>query len=162
MNLTVLNPLFVSLLPLAAAPILFHLLFRLRKQPRVFSTLMFFHRLDPRLNARRRLREYLILLLRLLLLVALLLALARPSWLGRGKEGSVAMVLVLDNSGSMSGRGREGLPKLNDAVATARTLLARLRPRDSAALVLLVDDPAIPPPRASAPISARSRPCWIA
>ena len=146
MNLTVLNPLFVSLLPLAAAPILFHLLFRLRKQPRVFSTLMFFHRLDPRLNARRRLREYLILLLRLLLLVALLLALARPSWLGRGKEGSVAMVLVLDNSGSMSGRGREGLPKLNEAVATARTLLARLRPRDSAALVLLVDDPAIPPP----------------
>ena len=75
-GLSALNPLFLSLLPLAALPVLFHLFFRLKRRPRAFSTLMFFHRLDPRLNARRRLREWLILLLRTLLILFLLLALA--------------------------------------------------------------------------------------
>ena len=48
---------------------------------------MFFHRLDPKLNARRRLREWLILLLRTLLILFLLLALARPVWFGHGQAG---------------------------------------------------------------------------
>ena len=55
-GLTALNPFFLSLLPLAALPVLFHLFFRLKKTPRAFPTLMFFNRIDPKLNARRRLR----------------------------------------------------------------------------------------------------------
>jgi len=109
-GLTALNPLFLSLLPLAALPVLFHLFFRLKRQPRPFPTLMFFHRLDPKLNARRRLREWLILFLRTLLILFLLLALARPVWLGHGRGGDVAAVLLIDNSGSMSGPGEGGGP----------------------------------------------------
>jgi hypothetical protein len=109
---TALNPLFISLLPLAALPVLFHLFFRLKRRPRPFPTLMFFHRLDPKLNARRRLREWLILLLRALLIIFLLLALARPVWLGHGGGGDVAAVLLIDNSGSMSGTGEGGRTKL--------------------------------------------------
>src|SRR5208337_4757125 len=82
-GLTALNPFFLSLLPLAALPVAFHFFFRLKRQARPFPTLMFFHRLDPKLNARRRLREWLILLLRCLLILFLLLALARPVWFGR-------------------------------------------------------------------------------
>ncbi len=145
-GLSTLNPFFLSLLPLAALPILFHLFFRLKKQARPFPTLMFFHRIDAKLNARRRLREWLILLLRTLLMVALLLALARPVWFGIGKEGTVAVVLIIDNSGSMSGTGERGQSKLKEAVGAARGVIAQLRAQDSAGLVLLVPDPAVPLP----------------
>jgi hypothetical protein len=145
-GLTALNPLFLSLLPLAALPVLFHLFFRLKRQARPFPTLMFFHRLDPKLNARRRLREWLILLLRTLLLLFLLLALARPVWFGHGQEGDVAVVLLIDNSGSMSGPGEGGRTKLKQAVEGARDILAELRGPDRAGIVLLVPDPAAPLP----------------
>jgi hypothetical protein len=136
-----LNPLFLSLLPLAALPVLFHLFFRLKRQARPFSTLMFFHRLDPKLNARRRVREWLILLLRTLLILFLLLALARPVWLGHGQGGDVAVALLIDNSGSMSGPGESGRTKLKQAVDGARDILGGLHDADRAGIVLLVDDP---------------------
>jgi len=153
-GLTALNPLFLSLLPLAALPVLFHLFFRLKKSPRVFPTLMFFHRIDPQLNARRRLREWLILLLRTLLILFVLLALARPVWFGLGKEGSVAVALVIDNSGSMSGPGPDGRSRLREAVDAARGLVGQLRDRDSAGIVLLVNDPVVPPPGGLTPDKA--------
>ncbi|HTV42410.1 MAG TPA: BatA domain-containing protein [Candidatus Sulfotelmatobacter sp.] len=145
-GLTALNPFFLSLLPLAALPVLFHLFFRLKKSPRVFSTLMFFHRLNPMLNARRRLREWLILLLRTLLILCVLLALARPVWFGIGRQGTAAVALVIDNSGSMSGAGAEGRTKLEEAVDAARGIVAQLRDGDSAGIILLVQDPAVPLP----------------
>jgi hypothetical protein len=146
-GLTALNPLFLSLLPLAALPVLFHLFFRLKRHPRPFPTLMFFHRLDPKLNARRRLREWLILLLRTLLILFLLLALARPVWFGHGRGGDMAAVLLIDNSGSMSGPGEGGRTKLKQAVDGAREFIAGLHGTDSAGIVLLVPDPAaaLPP-----------------
>jgi hypothetical protein len=145
-GLTAFNPLFLSLLPLAALPVVFHLFFRLKRQTRPFPTLMFFHRLDPKLNARRRLREWLILLLRTLLIFFLLLALARPVWFGHGQEGDMAVVLLLDNSGSMSGPGESGRTKLKQAVEGARDILADLHAADRAGIVLLVPDPAVPLP----------------
>ena len=145
-SLTVLNPVFLSWLPVAALPVVFHLFFRLKKHSRAFPTLMFFQRLDPKLDARRRLRQWLILLLRTLLILCLLLALARPVWLGIGKEGTVAVALVIDNSGSMSGSGEEDRAKLKQAVDAARSVVLQLGPKDSAGIVLLVDDPAFPLP----------------
>ena len=50
---------FLYLLPLAGLPIVFHLILRQKKRTVVFSTLMFFHRVDPKLNTRRRIREWL-------------------------------------------------------------------------------------------------------
>jgi len=145
-GLTALNPLFLSLLPLAALPVAFHFFFRLKRQTRPFPTLMFFHRLDPKLNARRRLREWLILLLRTLLILFLLLALARPVWFGHGQAGDLAAVLLIDNSGSMSGSGEGGRTKLKQALDGARDLLAELRGPDRAGIVLVVPDPAAPLP----------------
>jgi hypothetical protein len=153
-GLTALNPLFLSMLPLAALPVLFHLFFRLKRRPHPFSTLMFFHRLDPKLNARRRLREWLILLLRTLLILFLLLALARPLWLGHGQGGGAAVVLLIDNSGSMSGPGEGGRTKLKQAVDGARDLLSELHGTDSAGIVLLVPDPAAPLPPGLTPDKA--------
>jgi hypothetical protein len=145
-GLTILNPFFLSLLPLAALPVLFHLFFRLKKQARPFSTLMFFHRIDPKLNARRRLREWFILLLRTLLILFVLLFLSRPVWFGIGKEGEVATVLVIDNSGSMSGTGEGGQSKLKEATDAARGVILQLRDHDKAAIVPVVDDPLAPLP----------------
>lgn len=146
MTFSLLNSFFATLLPLAALPVIFHLFFRLKKQPRAFSTLMFFSRIDPKLNARRRLREWLILLLRTLLILALLLALARPVWFGVGRAGAVAVVLVLDNSGSMSAPAKGAPTKLKQAVEAAHAVLGQLRAKDSAGLALVVADPIVAAP----------------
>ncbi len=134
-------PLFLWLLPLAGLPVVFHLFMRVRKQRHTFSTLMFFHMIDPRLNARRRIKELLVLLLRVLFIIFLLLALARITRPGTGARGPVALVIVLDNSGSMGAPGPDGCPKLDHAVRSASALLSTLTDADSAGLVLLVDDP---------------------
>ena len=63
------------LLPAIALPVIFHLFFRLRRQVRDFPALLFFQRIDPRLSAKRKLHEWLILLLRCLFIALLL---ARP------------------------------------------------------------------------------------
>lgn len=69
---------FLYLLPLMGVPVLFHFLLKQKKRKLVFSTLMFFHRTNPRLHSRRKIRQWLILLMRMLLIAFLLLALSRP------------------------------------------------------------------------------------
>jgi len=136
-------PLFLWMLPLAGVPVVFHLFLKVRKRTRPFPSLMFFVRADPRLSARRRIREWLALLLRMLLIAFLLLALSRPLWLGSGGGGSVAQVLVLDNSASMSGPGAGGRPKLAHTLDGAHALVSAMAPSDTAALVLLVPDTSV-------------------
>jgi len=140
--MNVLNPFFLWLLPLAGLPVLFHLFFKVRRRARVFSSLMFLRKADPRLTARKRLRELLVLLLRVLALLLLLLALARPVWLGKGGGGSVAEVLLVDNSASMNAPGPGGKTKLDLALEAAGALISDLREEDSAAVALVVEDPA--------------------
>ena len=137
------NPLFTWLLPLAGLPVLFHLFFKLKKRPRVFPTLMFFEQIDPQLSARRQIRHWLVLLLRTLFLLFLLLALARPVWLIGGGTGSVAVVCLIDNSGSMSGLADGDRSKLHSAVEAARALVSKLTSKDTAAVITLVDDPTV-------------------
>ncbi|MBM4028777.1 MAG: VWA domain-containing protein, partial [Planctomycetes bacterium] len=136
---------FLYLLPLAGLPILFHLILKQKKRTIIFSTLMFFHRVDPKLNTRRQIREWLLLALRVLTIALLLLALSRPtlrSAVGRG--GKLSLVTIIDNSGSMTAGAPEGdLTKLESAKEGARKLLASLEPDAEAALVLLVEDPAV-------------------
>ncbi|MFO7535268.1 MAG: BatA domain-containing protein [Kiritimatiellia bacterium] len=138
------HPLFLSLLPLALAPVLFHLFFRIRRKAVAFSTFMFFHRLSPRLNARRKVRDWLILLLRVLALAFLLLALSGPLITAAGRGGRTAAVFVLDNSASLSRRAASGGTLLDAAKAAAATALGTLQAGDSAALLLTVRDPAAP------------------
>ena len=141
-GLTIANPAFLWLLPLAGLPLLFHLFFRVRKKVRPFSSLMFFLQAVPQLSARKKIREWLALILRMLTIAFLLLALACPVWLGHGGGGSVAEVVLIDNSGSMSGKTDDDRSKLSEALDAAAGLIADMRPSDTLALALTVEDPA--------------------
>jgi len=136
-----LNPLFLWFLPLAALPILFHLFFKVKKRTRIFPSLLFFQKADPRLSSRKKIREWLTLFLRMLLIALLLLALARLLLLGRGSGGPVASVLVIDNSGSMQATGEDGNSKLTRALAGAGALISDMGEQDVAGIVTLVRDP---------------------
>lgn len=139
---------FLYLLPLAGLPIVFHLILRQRKRTIVFPTLMFFHRVDPKLNTRRRIREWLLLLMRVLMIALILLALSRPTLRSAvGSGGKLSAAVLVDNSGSMTAAADEGdLTKLECAKEGARKLVSSLASDTDAALVLLVDDPAVEVP----------------
>ena len=137
------HPIAAWLLPAVALPILFHLFFRLRRQVREFPSLMFFLRIDPRLSAKRKVHEWLILLLRCLFLLLLILALARPL-LGLKSSGeNVARLILIDNSGSMAAPTLAGISKLTLAERAAEKLIALSRPGDSIAVQLMIPDPTI-------------------
>ncbi|MHC4595969.1 MAG: vWA domain-containing protein, partial [Planctomycetota bacterium] len=142
-------PIFLYLLPLAGLPIVFHFVLKQKKRTVVFSTLMFFHRTDPKLNSHRKIRQWLLLLLRILLIVFILLALSRPIFQSSAGTlgGKISVVAVVDNSGSMSdGAGYDNdKTKLECAVTAARRLISTLEGGSEAAVVLLVDDPALEP-----------------
>ncbi|MCK4629718.1 MAG: BatA and WFA domain-containing protein, partial [Sedimentisphaerales bacterium] len=134
---------FLYLLPLAGLPVLFHFLLRQKSRKLVFSTLMFFNRTHPRLNSRRKLRQWLILLMRVLFIVFVLLALSRPVIrTGSGAGGRAPVVIVMDNSGSMSGMFNKEQTKLQCGLEAARKIIFSLKDKTEAAVVLTVDDPA--------------------
>jgi hypothetical protein len=138
--------LFMFLLPLAAAPVLFHLLMRRQRKTILFSTRLFFDSMQPRLSFHRKFREPLLLAARTLLLLFLLLALARLAIPGvdniLGLSGNQAVVIVIDNSSSMGGNveGRDQT-KLDVALEGARALLKNMDEGGKAAIVLLSPDP---------------------
>jgi hypothetical protein len=141
-------PIFLYLLPLAGLPIVFHLILKQKKRTVLFSTLMFFYRTDPKLNSHRKIRQWLLLLMRVLLIAFILLALSRPILqTSAGLGGEIAVVAVVDNSGSMSdGTGYDNdRTRLECAVEGARKLISTLDDGSEAAVVLLVDDPAVEP-----------------
>ncbi len=140
-------PIFLYLLPLAGLPIVFHLILKQKKRTVVFSTLMFFHRTDPKLNSHRKIRQWLLLLMRVLLIVFILLALSRPEFVtSMGLGGKVSVVAIVDNSASMSeGSSYDSdKSKLEYAREGARKLLLALENDSKAAVLLSVDEPAIP------------------
>jgi len=137
---------FLYLLPLAGLPVLFHFILKQKKRTVIFSTLMFFHRTDPRLNSHRKIRQWLLLLMRILLIAFILLALSRPKFVtSAGLGGNIAVVAIVDNSGSMSATADcdNDKTKLQCAVDSARKLISTLQRGCEAAVVLLVDDLAI-------------------
>jgi hypothetical protein len=90
------------LAPLAGAIIFLYLL-KLKRLPRVVSSVLLWNRLIADLQANapfQRLRRNLLLYLQLLALLVVVAALARPFFRAKGLEGQ-SIVLVLDASGSM-------------------------------------------------------------
>ncbi len=139
-------PIFLYLVPLAGLPIVFHLILKQKKRKVVFSTLMFFHRTDPKLNSHRKIRQWLLLLMRFLLIVLILLALSRPEFVtSMGLGGKISVVAIVDNSASMSGASSYDTDKskLECAREGARKLISALASSVDAAVVLLVDEPAV-------------------
>ncbi len=102
---------------------------------------MFFLRIDPRLSAKRKIHEWLILLLRCLFLALLIVALARPLVGMRGSSGSVARLVLIDNSGSMAAATSGGLSKLTLAQRATEKLIEASRPGDGLAVQLMLPDP---------------------
>jgi len=137
------HPVAAWLFPAVALPIIFHLFFRLRRQVREFPSLMFFLRIDPRLSAKRKIHEWLILLLRCLFIALLILALARPLIGLRSSGENIARLVLIDNSGSMAAPSTAGISKLALAERAAEKLIATSRPGDSVAVQLMIPDPTV-------------------
>jgi len=137
------HPSVAWLLPAVALPILFHLFFRLRRQVREFPSLMFFLRIDPRLSAKRKIHEWLILLLRCLFIALLIFALMRPLIGLRSSGENVARLILIDNSGSMAAPTAAGISKLTLAERATEKLIASSRPGDSVAVQLMIPDPTV-------------------
>jgi len=140
-------PIFLYLVPLAGLPVVFHLILKQKKRTVVFSTLMFFHRTDPKLNSHRKIRQWLLLLMRILLIAFILLALSRPEFVASmGLGGKISVVAIVDNSASMSELSSydNDKRKLECATEGARKLILALESSADAAVILLVDEPAVP------------------
>src|SRR5512145_2004805 len=113
-------------LPLAALPLILHLLYR-RKSPVVpFPTLRFIKASLQQSAARRKVQRWLLLAIRMLLLALLIWAVAQPAktlaarFFSSGSN-SVA-VIVVDTSWSMQYR-RDQVPLMAEAEAIVQQLL---------------------------------------
>lgn len=112
---------FLFALPLAAAPLLLHLFDRRRNAVIEWGAMQFLMEASTQKTSARKLKQWLLLLLRVLAIVALVMALARPllpaGLLGSNDRGET--VFVVDNSMSMSrslGDGDAGDGTMMDAV----------------------------------------------
>ena len=137
-------PIFLYLLPAVGLPVLFHFFLKQKKRQILFPTLMFFYRTDPRLNARRKLHQLLLLLMRVLLIAFILMALSRPQFQSAASiGGKIPVVAIVDNSGSMSDAAIGDKTKLEVAVDAARQLVSSLGKSATMSVLTLVEDPAV-------------------
>ncbi|MBI5597824.1 MAG: BatA domain-containing protein [Elusimicrobia bacterium] len=120
-----LNPAALWLTPLAAAPLVLHLLSLRRARKLPFSDLSLLRRAHAKSLPAARLRQWLILAARCLALAALCLAFARPvvrgSASGEGPDAGMDLVVLLDTSWSMGARER-GRTRFEAAQAAAAAL----------------------------------------
>ena len=125
-------------LPLAALPLVLHLLYR-RKSPVVlFPTLRFIKSSLQQTAARRKVQKWLLLAVRMLLLALLIWAVAQPAKMLASRffasGGSSAAVIVVDTSWSMEYRQNQ-VALLTDADGIVQELL-RGELRDGSVMIL--------------------------
>jgi hypothetical protein len=103
--MTFLQPFVLLGLPLVLAPVVIHLLNRLRHRPKPWAAMQFLVSAARSSTARSKLRQFLILTCRVLVVSALILFLARPlagGWLGWALSAAPdAIIILLDRSASM-------------------------------------------------------------
>jgi hypothetical protein len=136
--MTFLNPLVLFGLAAAAIPVILHLLNRRKLRTIEFSTLRFLKELQHSSLRRLKLRQWLLLIIRTLLIATLVFAFARPALRGSlagalGSRAHSSMVLLLDDSPSMSVRNERGM-LLTQARDAASRLLALAGEGDRIAL----------------------------
>lgn len=141
-------PAFLAGFAALALPILFHLRHRERDRPHRFPSLMFLRRIPIRTSHRRRITDWLLLLLRAGVVALLVAAFARP-FLGKTAaqvttEPSRSVVLLLDRSLSM---GHSAV--WSAARDSARRVVASLGLGDRIAVVLFDDDAEVVQPLSS-------------
>jgi hypothetical protein len=141
-----LAPLFLAALAALAIPVVLHLTHRERREPVRFPSLAFVRRIPFRTTERRRIRDWILLLLRAAAVALLVIAFARP-FLDRDRGGAAGLgaarevVILLDRSASMSYGDR-----WSRAVGAARSALRSLGPDDRATLVLFDQAPQVAAP----------------
>src|SRR6188474_3623318 len=101
-----LTPLFLIALAGLAVPVLLHLIQRERKQVVQFPSLMFLRKIPYQSVRRRRIRDWLLLLMRLTALALIVLAFARPFFkrselAAAAQSGAREAVILVDTSYSM-------------------------------------------------------------
>ena len=101
-----LTPLFLVALAGLAIPVLLHLIQRERKQVVQFPSLMFLRRIPYQSVRRRRIRHWLLLMMRLAALALVVMAFARPFFRGADPAAAAAggareVVVLIDRSYSM-------------------------------------------------------------
>ena len=137
--MTFLTPLFLVGLAGLAIPVLIHLIQREKKQVVQFPSLMFLQRIPYQSIRRRRVHNWLLLLLRMAALALIVLAFARPfiqrSERALAATGSRDVVVLLDRSYSM-GYG----DRWERARTAAREIVATLESGDQGSLVLFASD----------------------
>jgi hypothetical protein len=132
------HPLLLAGLGALAAPILIHLLLKVQGRKVRFSSLRFLPQTKPSRD-KKKIRHWLLLLLRLVLLALLVAAFARPYWPARAgmvapQNRTRAVVFLIDGSASM--QATEGNTKRwNAALATRQKLLDELTETDQVAIV---------------------------
>ena len=139
MNLSFLAPLFLAGLAHIAIPIFVHLTHKEKRQPVLFPSLMFLRRVPFRTAKRRRIRHWLLFLMRVTAVALIVAAFARPlldtSTLGLAVVGrSREVVVLLDRSYSMTYGDR-----WDRATGAAANVIEGLGPGDRATLVAFAD-----------------------
>ncbi len=110
-----------------------------------FSSIRFLVSLQSRRVKRLKLKQILILIIRMLIIALIALALARPiltsKWaIAAGGQAKSSVVIILDNSYSMSCERLDG-NRFDIAKEQGLRILKSLRPGDKASLVLMSDLP---------------------
>ncbi len=128
-------------LPLAAGPLLLHLLARRQAKPQPFSDLSLLRRALARARPRALLKQWLLLLARTLIVAALVLAYAAPVL--EGSRGPAAgdgadVVLLLDSSYSM-GYLEAGKTRFELAKRRGEEIIRSLGPADRVAVGVFSD-----------------------
>jgi hypothetical protein len=130
-----LTPLFLIGLAGLAVPVLLHLIQRERKQVVQFPSLMFLRRIPYQSVRRRRIRHWLLLMMRLAALALIVFAFARPFFRGAetpasAEGGAREVVILVDRSYSMGYGDRWAR-----AIAEARKTVDSLTPSDRGTIV---------------------------
>ena len=139
MGLAFLVPAFLAGLAALLVPLYFHLRHREHERPHRFPSLMFIRKIPIRTARRRRITDWLLLLIRAGAVALLVVAFARP-FLARRSPGAIAtraraVVLLLDRSLSMG--HRDVWPAARDS---ARRIIASLGPGDRVAVALFDEE----------------------
>ncbi len=142
--MTFLNPFVLFGLAAAGIPIILHLL-NIRKLRTIeFSTLTFLKELHKSKMRKVKIRQWLLLILRTLTIIFIVFAFSRPalkgSLAGLGTHAKTTIVIILDDSYSMSLHNERG-PFLKQAQSSALGLADMLKEGDDAMFIRLSDLP---------------------
>jgi hypothetical protein len=126
-------------LPLVLAPVIIHLLNRLRHRPKPWAAMRFLVSATRSSISQTRLRQFLILLFRVMAVAMLILFIARPlagGWLGWALSPAPdAILILLDRSASMDTRSG-GVSRRQEAL---QLLAAAARPFEQSSHIVLID-----------------------